>query len=125
MQDQEEVTRLPGNDDGSGGGPIGGEEWLIGRRFNVEEERRAEETSSSDDIAEMHKVMCGSDWPDKWRSCENVSRRVRTTVPSVKVTSVDVRQRRRKKKSSELPKQDVEAVRSRRLDDREHGREHL
>ena len=65
-----------------------------------------EETSPSNDVAEMHKVMCESDWPDKWSSSENVSiqvritRRVRTTVPSVKVTSVDVRQRRREFMSS-------------------------
>ena len=30
-----------------------------------DEERRVEETSPSDDVAEMHKVMCESDWPDK------------------------------------------------------------
>ena len=30
-----------------------------------DEERRVEETSPSDDVAEMHKVMRGSNWPDK------------------------------------------------------------
>ena len=69
--------------------------------MNVEEERRVEETSPSDDVAEMDKVMCESDWPDKWSICEKMSiqvritRRVRTTVPSVKVASVDARKRRR------------------------------
>ena len=71
---------------------------MIGRRFSVEEERRGEETSLSDDVAEMHKVMCES---DQTSSCEKVSiqvritRTVRTIVPSVKVMSVDVRQKRR------------------------------
>ena len=38
---------------------------LIGRRFGVEKERRAEETSLSDDVVEQHKVACESDRPDK------------------------------------------------------------
>ena len=45
--------------------PISEEEQLIGRRFSVGEERRVEETSPSDDVAEMHKVKCESNWPDK------------------------------------------------------------
>ena len=77
MQDQEgrreSDERRPGNDESSRNNPINEEEWLIGRRFNVEEVRRVEETSPSDDVAEMHKVMCESDWPDKWSICENVS----------------------------------------------------
>ena len=58
-----------------------------------------EETSPSNDVAEMHKVMCKSDWPDKRGGCENVSmqvritRRVRTVVPSVMVTKGDERRR--------------------------------
>ena len=58
------VTRLPGNDESSNN-PISEEEWFIGRRFSVEEERRVDETSPSHDVAEMHKVMSESDWPDK------------------------------------------------------------
>ena len=38
---------------------------LIGRRFSVEEERRVEETSPSDDVAEIHMVMCESESPNK------------------------------------------------------------
>ena len=34
-------------------------------RFSVEEERGVEEESPSDDVAEMHKVMCESGWLDK------------------------------------------------------------
>ena len=45
------ATRRPGNDESS-------------RRFGVEKERRVEEASSSDDVAEVHKVMCESDWAD-------------------------------------------------------------
>ena len=59
------VAELPGNDESSKNNPISEEESLIGRRFSVEEERRVEETSPSVDVAEMHKVMCESDWPDK------------------------------------------------------------
>ena len=55
------VTRLPGNDESSKNNPISEEEQLIGRRFSVEEWRR----SPSDDVAEMHKVTCESNWPDK------------------------------------------------------------
>ena len=59
------MTRLPGNDESSKYNPISEEEQLIGRRLYVEEERRVEETTPSDDVAEMHKVTCKSDWPDK------------------------------------------------------------
>ena len=59
------VTRLPGNDESSENNPISEEEQLIGRRFSVEEERGVEETSPSDDVAEMHKVICESCWPEK------------------------------------------------------------
>ena len=38
--------------------PISEEEQLIGRRFSVEDERGMVETSPSDDVAEMHKVIC-------------------------------------------------------------------
>ena len=41
------------------------EEQLIVRYFSVDEERRVEETSFSDDVAKMHKTMCESNWPDK------------------------------------------------------------
>ena len=41
------------------------EEWLIARHFSVDEERTVEATSSSDDVAEMHKTMCESNGPDK------------------------------------------------------------
>ena len=51
------VTRLPGNDEGSENNPISEEEQLIRRRFSVDEARRVEETSPSDGVAEMHKVM--------------------------------------------------------------------
>ena len=59
------MTRLPGNDESSKNNPISEKEQLIGRRFSVEEERRVEETSPSGDVAEMHKMMCESNWPDK------------------------------------------------------------
>ena len=41
------------------------EEQLIARHFSVDEERRVEETSSSDDVAKMKKTMCESNWPDQ------------------------------------------------------------
>ena len=66
------ATRLPGTDESS-------------RRFGVEKERRVEEASSSDHVAEMHQVMCESDWPDKLSSCENVSIQVRIAWRSKKV----------------------------------------
>ena len=59
------VTRCPGNDESSKNNPISEEEWLIARRFSVDGKRRVEETSPSDDVAEMHKAMCESNWPDK------------------------------------------------------------
>ena len=62
MENNASVTRLPGNDERSKNNPISEEEWLIGRRFSHGEERRVEETSPLDDVAEMHKVMCESDW---------------------------------------------------------------
>ena len=59
------MTRLPGNDESSKNNPIIEEGLLIGRRLCAEEERKVVETSPSYDVAEMHKVMCKGDWPDK------------------------------------------------------------
>ena len=57
------MARPRGNDESSRNNPISEDEQLIGRRFSVEKERRAEEASLSDDVAERHKVMCKGDWP--------------------------------------------------------------
>ena len=71
MENDASVTRPPSNDKSSENFPISEEEQLIGRRFSVDGERREEDTSSSDDVADMHKVMCESDWPDRDDSRES------------------------------------------------------
>ena len=52
------MTRLPDNDESSRNNPIGEEVQLKRRHFSVEKECRVEETSLTDEFAEMHKVMC-------------------------------------------------------------------
>ena len=62
-----------------------------------------EETSPLENVAEMHKVMCESNWPDKRDKRKQLQERPDSSenhtkdekmLPSVRVTSVDVRQRR-------------------------------
>ena len=62
-----------------------------------------EETSLLENVAEMHKVMCESNWPDKRDKRNSCQERLDSSenhtkdekmLPSVRVTSVDVRQRR-------------------------------
>ena len=67
--------------------------------FGVEVECKVEETSPLENVAEMHKVMCESKLPDKPNSCKIVLIQARITrdeimLLSVRVMSVDVRQRR-------------------------------